>query len=375
MVSVKNALVQSTVSPPGRSTESLAMKLHGAWRRRDPDREFRTVFNATTYLQDRMQRTDITYKSVQKMPIRSDQHGVFIQGRERLDFTYLSFTQLCRILHNHPKCVRRYSPSIVQAMLTEELKQRYTGPSHHRVMTRPEHGQQLLCAINGSTYGTIWDYEILAMVAEIDVLNQWVPPCEVLGAGPQATTLYAGDDGLYCFLLDKARPIALDQEVAYAGVLLVNSEVGTHRFEVSSFVYLPHHDIRFPYRVEGIDSLLIRHSTFGPHRFAEAAPQILGRFKSFAPTQLEAHVKLARKQTLGRAKEKVIEVLRTRFALTEKLAKEVVDTAEQHFNDFRSAWALVNALCVLARDKHGAKTSDRLPLERTAQRLLTAYSK
>jgi len=94
-------------------------------------------------------------------------------------------------------------------------------------------------AFTSTTYGRIWDVDVVHAVERINQDGRWQVPLKTYGGqnSKQATTLYASDRDVFVFLVDEARPIELDGQTYYRGFYTWNSEVGRQTFGLASFLY------------------------------------------------------------------------------------------------------------------------------------------
>jgi hypothetical protein len=94
-------------------------------------------------------------------------------------------------------------------------------------------------AFTSTTYGRIWDAQVVAAVQKINQDNRWHVPLKAYDGqnSKQATTLYASDRDVFVFLVDEARPIDVDGQTYFRGFYTWNSEVGKATFGLATFLY------------------------------------------------------------------------------------------------------------------------------------------
>jgi len=85
-------------------------------------------------------------------------------------------------------------------------------------------------SVHGTNYTRLWNAEVLAVLAEFAVDFQ--PPPQAFNG---ATGLYAGEQDMFCFLIDPAGWAEVEGEAFAPGLFVWNSEVGRRSLGVSTF--------------------------------------------------------------------------------------------------------------------------------------------
>lgn len=134
-----------------------------------------------------------------------------------------SFSQLCRIAGVSKETINRLSPETAARALRETLPR---GNRPTQVLSEGE----FVRSVHGTNYTRLWNADLLAVVAEYAVDFQ--PPPRAFNG---ATGLYAGEQDLFCFLIDPSGWAEIEGEAFAPGLFLWNSEVGRRTLGVSTF--------------------------------------------------------------------------------------------------------------------------------------------
>jgi hypothetical protein len=80
-------------------------------------------------------------------------------------------------------------------------------------------GHNQLRAMTSTSYGRIWDHQVVEAVERVNGDGRWqVPAASYSANNPRrATTLYASDRDVFIFLVDPQNPIEVNGEVLYRG--------------------------------------------------------------------------------------------------------------------------------------------------------------
>ena len=87
-------------------------------------------------------------------------------------------------------------------------------------------------AVHGTAYTRLYDEEVLQVVREFE--QEFTPPPQGFNG---ATGLYAGEQDMFCFLIDEQSRIEVRGESFAPGLFVWNSEVGKRSVGVSTFWY------------------------------------------------------------------------------------------------------------------------------------------
>jgi hypothetical protein len=136
-----------------------------------------------------------------------------------------SFSQLCRLAGVAKETVNRLSPDTAAHVFAETL------PRGNKPLQLFTQGEQLR-SIHAASYTRLNNSDVLAVVQEF--ATDFQPPPKGFNGG---TGLYAGEQDLFCFLIDPAGWTEINGEAFAPGFFIWNSEVGSRSVGVETFWY------------------------------------------------------------------------------------------------------------------------------------------
>jgi hypothetical protein len=134
-----------------------------------------------------------------------------------------SFGQLAKLAGVAKETVNRLSPDTAARVFAETL------PRTNKPMQLYRQGD-ILRSIHGTSYTRVHDSDLVAMLQEFAVDFQ--PPQKGFNG---ATGLYAGEQDLFCFLIDPNGWTEIEGEAFAPGFFIWNSEVGKRSIGIETF--------------------------------------------------------------------------------------------------------------------------------------------
>lgn len=134
-----------------------------------------------------------------------------------------SFGQLCRLAGVAKETVNRLQPETARQVLSETL------PRSNRPLQFFTQGDELR-SIHGTGYTRLHNCDLVDLIR--DTAIDFEPPQKGFNG---ATGLYAGEQDLFCFLIDPLGWTEIDGEAFAPGFFVWNSEVGRRSFGVQTF--------------------------------------------------------------------------------------------------------------------------------------------
>ena len=199
-------------------------------------------------------------------------------------------------------------------------------------------------AFTSSTYGRIWDEEVVEAVQRINHDGRWqVPSASYAATDPlRATTLYASDRDVFLFMVDPDHPIdgGSKDGPLYRGFMAWNSEVGRTTFGLMTFLYQRVCDNRIVWGASEISRLTIRHTKGGPDRFAQQAVPALRAYSTGSVKTLEEGIAAAKVTSIGQTTIEAEKWL-TDKGFTDTAAKLGLKMAEMDGRDPTNLWDAV----------------------------------
>ena len=150
-----------------------------------------------------------------------------INGHPPFGLNDWSFSQLCGIAKVAKDTVNRLQPATAAQVLTETLQERSEDDLDLQVLV---YQNLLVRSVNGDHYRRLWNLELVQTLQEFAV--DFTPPQKGFNG---ATGLYAGEQDLFCFLIDPAGWTDIGGESFAPGFFVWNSEVGRRTVGISTF--------------------------------------------------------------------------------------------------------------------------------------------
>lgn len=195
--------------------------------RRSPDERFETLEALIAHCKtQRDSSTELWQppRDMRLLPSESGRLDVAFDDQQ-LRLNDWSFGQLCRLCGVSKDTVNRLTASTAALVLNE------TRPSLSKPLQLYE-SDQTAKAVHGTAYTRLFDGEVLDVVR--DAADGFHPPPKGFNGG---TGLYAGEQDMFCFLIDPNGQVEIRGENFAPGLFVWNSEVGRRSVGVSTFWY------------------------------------------------------------------------------------------------------------------------------------------
>jgi hypothetical protein len=153
----------------------------------------------------------------------------------------------------------------------------------------------------------------------------------------------------------------------FRGFMAWNSEVGSHRFGLMTFLYNFICDNRIVWGAREVKELEIVHRKNAPERFAKEALPHLRAYAEASVRDVEAGLERAARKFVAAKDEEVLGWLRA-HDFSKKEGEAVMEMARAEEGGARTVWQLVQGGTALARSI--PHTDERVTLERRVSRLL-----
>lgn len=229
-----------------------------------------------------------------------------------------------------------------------------------------------LRAMTSTSYGRIWDSQVVDAVQKANSNGRWqIPAASYAARNPKrATTLYASDRDVFIFLCDPKNPIEVKGETLFRGFYTWNSEVGSATFGLCTFLYRYICDNRIIWGQSDVRELTIRHTSGAPDRFAYEGEKYLARYAEESTTKLIAGIQAAQnaKIEVNPGAGRTVETWLASRGFTKSQAKSSVESAISEEGQAETIWDIVQGITAHARTI--SHTNDRIDLESKAGKLL-----
>jgi len=292
--------------------------------------------------------------------------------RRQLEPSHWSFGQLCQY-GSAPASYLRTLPSELAAINLQWGLEHAPVRDEALILGR-SNGADQLRAMTSTSYGRIWDYQVVEGVEKVNGDGRWqIPAASYALANPKrATTLYASDRDVFIFLVDPQNPIEVpgEEDPMFRGFYMWNSEVGAAVFGLTTFLYRTVCDNRIIWGATDVQELRIRHTGGAPQRFGYEGAKYLRRYAEESTAKLVQQITAA-KQTeipINAGKGDTVQDWLQKRGFTKAQAKASVETAQAEEGQARTVWDIVNGVTAYARSV--AHTDARVDLETKAGKLM-----
>jgi len=270
-----------------------------------------------------------------------------------------SFSQLCNTAGVAKETVNRLRPETAVQVLSETLHERSRDDLDLQALV---YDGTLIRAVNGERYKRLWNIELVQLLQEFAI--DFRPPQRGFNG---ATGLYAGEQDMFCFLIDPTGWTEIAGEAFAPGFFVWNSEVGRRTVGINTFWF---------------QSVCCNHIVWDAVEVTEVTRKHTGRMSDTLAAIRNAIEELTAKrdQRKDRFANVIAKAMETAYGqdqpetigllmeakFTKSLATRAVEIARK--NGRLTIWALVNALTQLAGESQFAGT--RAELDQRAAGLL-----
>lgn len=354
---------------------STILQASNQWMTRPMDERFLTLADLHAAVSTRRNESWTTQHRLSDLRVVASDDDirlrVYDQPRNRdveLTPTNWSFSQMCQRA-GAPTSYLKSLPSQLAGINLQWGLENCERTSDNGLILAHENGDQSLTAITSTTYGRIWDSEVVEAVQRANSDGYWkVPSASYASSDPKrATTLYASDRDVFIFLVDEDRPIERGSEQLFRGVMVWNSEVGRASFGLRTFLYRYVCDNRIVWGVEDDSTLRIIHTGGAPDRFAYEGARFLREYSNQSTQLIEGAVKRAQEKEVASDAKGVTRWLQSR-GFTKRVAVAARAKAEEEPGNGRSLWNVIQGVTAEARSI--THTDSRVDLERKAGDLM-----
>lgn len=300
--------------------------------------------------------------------------------------THWAFGQLAAMVKAPAAYLRTLPQPLLVDCLNHGLKEERETVKFMTVETDSE--TNILQAVTSTTYGRIWDAEVVDAVARIQERtgNRFYNPKAYAHQGKpdgfrtidtsrtEPAGLYASDRDVFMFMIDGGSLLdAGPRAQLNRGFMAWNSETGAKSMGLMTFLFNTVCGNNIIWGATDVNKLIIRHTAGGPTRFdLEAAPTLLA-YANGAAAPVEAQLRKAQEMVLWDGKDSSFDGLMGTLDRVAKFSKPEVRNAiafaKSEEGDCRTVWQLVQGFTAYARGFDWIDS--RTNLEARAGKLLT----
>lgn len=284
--------------------------------------------------------------------------------------THWSFNQIAAVT-GAPTSWMRKVPAELAAINLQYGLERLASREEGLLLIDDE--RQELRAVTSTTYGRIWDHELVEAVMDLNEAHggRWkIPAASYAATNPKrASTLYASDRDVWLFLVDDQHPIEVNGEVLFRAFAASNSEVGGGTMWLTTLLYRRICDNRIIWGVEDQRELSIKHTRNAPERFRDEVGPALKAYSEASDRGVIEMVKKAQEIRISKDSDKdaVQTWLRAR-GFTASVSKAIETAAVVEEGEAATLWDIVQGTTAHARSLQ--YQDERVALELKAAKLL-----
>lgn len=364
----------------------MTTNLHAAsqqWATRPDDQRFLTIADLKASVGQRKVESWTAQTPVQSLRVSIDDEGLKLDTYDRsrgevipLQPTHYAFGQLAQYANAPAAYLRKLPTELAAINLQWGLEQ---APVRDNALVLAQtNGHQAMRAMTSTSYGRIWDSQVVEAVERVNVDGRWqVPAASYATSNPKrATTLYASDRDVFMFLVDPNNPIDVpgESQPLFRGFYVWNSEVGAATFGLTTFLYRYVCDNRIIWGATDVQELRIRHTGGAPERFAYEGQRYLERYANEQTRQIVEPIQKAQAFEVPQAEKPGSgwESWLKERGFTASESKNAVQSAIREEGQARSLWDVINGITASARSLQ--HTDARVDLEQRAGKLMRFVS-
>lgn len=382
---------QSVGSLPGRvitqnqmPAKKSSVNLYEAssqWRNRPADQRFETLPDLKKAVEGRRSRSRSTVLQLNSLDVVDNNDGsvelVSAKSGSILEPTHWSFGQLCQRIGAPAAYLRNLPSNLVAANLRHSIS---VADKEDLKFLTVENADQTagprdaLQAVTSTTYGRIWDADVVAAVERIVERSggKFFNPKDWSG---KASGLYASDHDVFCFMIDGGSIVdgGGERDQLHRGFFVCNSETGAKSFGLKTFLFRYACGNHIVWHAENITELIIRHSQGAPGRFDREAFPKLVEYCNASAKPIEDNVRKAKAYMLpftdGKKGAEGLLEFGVKHGFTRPEIRGAFALATEEEGQCATLWDLCNGLTAHARGYEFVDS--RLDLENRAGKLLS----
>lgn len=266
-----------------------------------------------------------------------------------------SFGQLCSLARVSRDTVNRLLPETAAKVFADTMP---TGQKPLQLLT----SDRTLRSIHGVSYTRLWNLDVVNLIR--DCATDFQPPQKAMNGG---TGLYAGEEDMFCFLIDPTGWTEIEGQAFAPGFFVWNSEVGKRSVGISTFWFQAVCQNHIVWDAIEVVELTRKH-TAGVGSVLTDIRRTIDSLVRRRDERRDGFVKVmtkAMKETLGDDADGVLKEL-AKNGIPRQLAKDALEIATQQGRF--TIFSLVDALTRLASRMVNA--GDRLEIDAKAAQLL-----
>jgi hypothetical protein len=287
-------------------------------------------------------------------------------------FNNHSFNQFCSIIGARASEWHKFPAALAQVPLTW-LVQNGERKDVKLLLSKLDNGKVECRAVNSSSYGRIWNHDLVKAVKDHIDPTVWKVPQDITFHLKKGF-ITCNDRKVFIFLVNEANPILVEGlQPLYRGFYAWNSEVGDGTCGIAEFLLNKVCANRAMVGVTDFQELNIRHTSGAPDRWVRDAVPSLHDYVNASTAHMAELLQASRTKKVAKDEKGALEWLQNR-GFTHALAKSALESAREESRGADptsspySVWNIIQGLTAEAREK--MNNDDRVEIERHAGKLM-----
>ncbi len=255
---------------------------HNQWARRPDDERFQTLAELRTAVHSRRQISREATHFIGDLEAVNVNGELLIGNGHKMKPTNWAWNQLCGQVKAPASFIASLTPDTACACINESIANKQVA-DRMKIMRLEHEDGSILQAITSTTYGRIWDADVVDAVSTMVELtgNRWYNPKAYAdgkwGAEPVPSGLYASDRDVFIFMIDGGSMFDVGPRAQLnRGFMVSNSEVGKAALSLTTFLFNTVCGNHIIWGASDVKELRIVHSSGGPSRYVnEALPTLV----------------------------------------------------------------------------------------------------
>lgn len=318
---------------------------------RPADQRFTTLSDLRDSVHGRRMKSRSIDLDLTRVKVHADGEQLVINGETSPSSpTHWAFGQLSGLLKAPAGYLRNLPLPLAVDCLNHGIAHAERETMKFMTISRDEEGPGTLQAVTSSTYGRIWDADVVDAAQRIvdKTDGRFFNPKDWSGK-PQG--LYASDRDIFVFMIDGGSMVdgGGERDQLNRGFFLWNSEVGARTFGLTTFLFRKVCGNHIVWDAQDITKLVIRHTQNGPYRFDSSAVPTLLNYVNASAKPIEDKIKRAKDYLVGPGDTEIFDFCLKNGKFTRSEIKESIVSAKREEGDCRTLWNLIQGFTAHAR--------------------------
>jgi hypothetical protein len=360
------------------------MVAHNQWAVRPADQRYQTLAALAAAVTNRRSISASVDTPVDKLHVKVEGDRLLLNDTIRpTEPTHWSFGQLCGVSKAPASYLRTLSPQLAADNLNYSIARAPKAQFKLMTIKDPDGGINTLQAVTSTTYGRIWDADVVDAVGRIVQRSsgKFHNPLAYVKGGSGATEpsgLYASDHDIFVFMIDGGSFLEGGERAKLnRGFIVWNSEVGDRTLGIMTFLHNGVCGNHIIWGASNVQQLLIKHTSGAPARFDREIMPVLDEYCNASAKPMEDAIHKA----MGLPLVKVLDVPDTnvlelpwmktfakKYSFTVGEVTDAIEYAKREEGKCETLWDMVQGLTASAREYE--YVDRRFDLEKRAGNLM-----